>query len=113
MALACQPSFAAQSLLQTPVALRTVTDLLPGDLTLAQLVAYPPRGGAPSGTGAALRKARAAFGEHPNGQVPHPADHAKTEVRRALFLRHVYSHSCFAGKEEAQWRVTRRSLVGR
>jgi hypothetical protein len=80
---------------------------------LAQLVAYPPCGGTPSGTGAALRKALAAFREHPNGQVPHPANHAKTEVRRALSLRHVYSHSRFAGKEKAQWRVTQRTLVGR
>jgi len=43
MALACQPSFVAQALLQTPVALRALMDAcLPGDLTLAQLVTHPP-----------------------------------------------------------------------
>ena len=79
---------------------------LPGDLTLAQLVTYRParRGarrdrrwlmpgfglteaGTAGGTArtAASRKALAAFPERPNGQVPHPADYAKAEVRCAPF----------------------------
>jgi len=100
--------FAAKALLWTPVALRAVMDAcLPGDLTLARLVTHPPtRRGAvwdgrwvlpafmsstftedgTAGT-AALRKALAAFRERPNGQVPQPADHVKTELRCALFLK--------------------------
>jgi len=67
---------------------------LPGDLTLAQLVTYPParRGAVCDGHrvlpafmvirftegdtagAAAMRKALAAFREQPNGQVLHPAE---------------------------------------
>jgi hypothetical protein len=125
--------FAAYALLQTPVALRAVMDAyLPGDLTLAQLVTSPParRGavwdghrvlpafmvirfteGDTAGT-AGMRKALAAFRDRPNGQVPHPADHAKTEVWSALFLRHVYRQSLrYCQKREARWRATQRSLA--
>jgi hypothetical protein len=104
---------------------------LPGDLTLAQLVTYrPARRGAvrdrrwlmpgfgftedgTAGT-AALRKILPAFSERPNGQVPHPADYAKAEVRCAPLLKKCLSAIFVPLQErEAQWRATQRSLAGR